>query len=276
MGLDVLSVRCHRHNTSHPEGKFCPGCERERSERHAAEQLELERAAAEKRHGPMCGCPTCERPAAAVPPAQTCQCFRCKAGAPATCRELPPVLQLPPEGHDPLHVREALELARTDKRLQDQRVLRILSELHMRDAAIDGTLARYGIPRTRIAPLMTCTLQVNLPEPAKLIRMDIACDEGEHWLELTRVARVSVGTRTIGEGGSLAQLSGCPLARLVMTPSVGVQLCVENLAGQALTIGGVVIGHRAPRRALRAGPTSYGPSYGDELELYELARFNDR
>lgn len=264
MGLDVLAIRCHRHNLSHTRGTLCPKCELQESEKRAQaaelehdKKLERDRERAELERHKVTDLVIGKRPGEQVlHDARSCECMACRD---VRCWGRPPDEQ-------PQHVRDALELARTDKRL-----LRLLGELHMRDAAVAGTLQRYPIPRTMLASTMTCTLQICLPEPAKLIRMELTCDEGREKLELTRVARVTIGTRTIAEGGSLAQLDGCPLAQLVMSPGMGAQLCIENLSAQKLTIGGVVVGHTAPRAALRAGP-----SYVDELEPYELARFNDR
>lgn len=265
MGLDVLSVRCHVHNISHSERTLCPLCEQERSARHAAEQaeraakLELERAAAAERHGPMCGCPTCERPAVQVTDLVIGKRPLCIHGRPREeCErtELPPVLQLPPgseglaietmldehapRGQAEQHVNAALA------RMTPAQLVALLGELELwrlAQRAGDGVrLQRFRIPDTCIAPGMTCTLQCHPHEPGRLIRFDIAADEGERALELVRVGRVSVGTRTIAEGGTAAMLNRCPVGgRETMTPSVGATLVLENVSAQRVTVRGVAV-----------------------------------
>lgn len=271
MGLDVLSVRCHRHNTSHLGGTLCPLCERERGARHTEErlererELERERAAAVQRHGPLCGCPTCERPAL------------CIHGRPREeCESLPPVLQLAPGAElEPQHVREARERAAAIAACLSPAVLEhfgtLLQELHTLHAAKTGNLHRWPIPRTFLAPGASCAIQVNVYEPCRLIRFDVTADEGARALELTRVGRINVGTRTIGEGGSLAQLNGCACARLTLTPSVGASLYVENLSASGITIGGVVLSEALRDTGGRVPMLGRGIRYNTEGPT-ELAR----
>lgn len=258
MGLDVLSVRCHSHNTSHSALSMCPLCERERGARHAAErlererELERERAAAVQRHGPMCGCPLCERPAAAVPPAQTCQCFRCKGGAPATCRELPPVLQLEPGAElEPSHVQPSHVQAAID-RLSPHELAQLLSDRELWRIRQNSRtqLHRVELRPVCVAAGATTSMEVQPCEPMRVVRLDFSADEGARALELVRVGRVWVGTRTIGEGGTLAQLNRCPLAREVIQPGGGAGVWLENFSASCVTLRGVAVCERLVRPAI--------------------------
>lgn len=232
MGLDVFAVRCHAHNISHTGP--CPKCEAERAERYAAEQRERR----EQR----------EQPA----PDDCAACSRARA------MQLPPVLQLPreePDPNEPTHVRKARERAAAVAALLSGSTLdqlsALLTELHTLQVAKDGTLHRWELTPIHIAAAVTCRIDLPVRESAKLIRLDVSADEGQQALELVRVRCIRVGTRTIGEGGTLAQLNRCPLARLMMTPSVGAMLLVENLNAQAITLRGVML---AERFVPRAGP----------------------
>lgn len=251
MGLDVLSVRCHRHNTSHPAARACPHCEDERAARHRAEQLERPAPAAEL-----------ERPAPAAEP-----CKACAAAAAA----LPPVL-LAPDALEPQHVQAAID------RLSSGELVQLLGELELwRAARRAGThLHRFEIRGVCIAPGAESTLRLDVTEPARLVRLDFSADEGPRALELVRVGRISIGARIAGEGGSLAQLNRCPLARLVMQPGVGGSVWVQNGSASRVTLRGVIVCEILDRARSRAMRVPYGAQVSNELEPWELERFEDR
>lgn len=226
MGLDVLSVRCFRHNTSHSAAGGCPLCTREEDERRArAAELEHE----PKRRAELAASLAAQR-------AEECQACAAAAAAPA----LPPVLERAPGfnvDEQPSHVRAALE------RLSPAQLAALVGELELwRIARSSHTkLHRFPIQGICLAPCMSAYLQLQVTEGARLVRVDVACDEGELELERVHVMRVSVGTRTIAEGGTLAQLNRCPLERVTMTPSVGGQLFVTNDSAGKVTLRGVLI-----------------------------------
>lgn len=278
MGLDVLSVRCHRHNQSHSAAAGCPLCTREADdERARAAELEHE----PKRRAELAAGLAIQRAHEQVEREHAESVELCKGCAAAG--QLPPVLQLPPGAelaelgrHErPEYVQRALELA--IERLPPAELVRMLSDTMLwQSARRNGTkLHRFELHGTCIGAGCPTTLQVLPPMPARLVRIDLSADEGERALELVRVGRVQVGTRTIGEGGTLAQLNRCPLAREVLVPSVGVVLHVENLSASRVTVRGVVLCEVIDQLVRGVGRVlgTARPAYGDELEPWEIERF---
>lgn len=271
MGLDVLSVRCFRHNTSHSAAGGCPLCTREEDEKRArAAELEHE----PKRRAQL----------AANLEAQRAEEARAAAAA-APKPALPPVLQLPPGAEYldevvPNHAIAALS------RLAPEQLVMLVGELELwRIARSSHTkLQRFPIHPMCIAPTVSVCLSINVTQAARLVRVDVAADEGERVLEHVHVQRMGVGTRTIAEGGTLAQLNRCPLSRETLTPSVGAQLFITNASAGKVTLRGVLIGevldYEARSRNVHARRDEYdfddvepGPFVGDEYGPVRAPKF---
>src|SRR5688572_6422071 len=270
MGLDVLSVRCFRHNTSHSAASGCPLCERDADEARArAAELEHEPkrrvklavgVALARLEEERAGAEQVEREHAAAVE----MCKGCAAAA-----ALPPVLLPPCELEPQQHVQFA-QFALS--RLKPSELLALLGELELWKLARQAKLHRYPIHGICIAPAVTTVLPLQVLEAVRLVRLDIACDEGERLLELVTVGALNVGTRRIGDGGTLAQLNRCPLARETLTPAVGGTLAVTNGSSQRVTLRGVVIVEVLDRSLVRTHHAQ-AVHYASELEPWERELF---